>query len=175
MTPQTLNMIALVFYTASLLCLIVGIYFFFSLHIVEVFNDLTGRTVKKQLQRIQTQPQPQSQAGKPSLPSNASQTSKKNAKKSDVIQTGDREIQLDAGVHQDSGSEPTDVLFSDSEPTTLLEKEEAMTGLDSKATTVLSSSSSTSNTSESMIHVLKREVVIHAEIDQELKKIETDS
>ena len=43
MTPQNLNLMANGFYIASGICLAVGIYFFFNLHIIEVFNDLTGK------------------------------------------------------------------------------------------------------------------------------------
>ena len=45
MTPQNLNLMANGFYIASGICLAVGIYFFFNLHIIEVFNDLTGKTI----------------------------------------------------------------------------------------------------------------------------------
>ena len=172
MTPQTLNLIGTGFYVVSTICFIIGIYFFFSLHIVEVFNDLTGRSVKKQLQRIQTQPQ--SQAMKPNIPSAMPSPSKKNTAKPEVLVSDDREFQLDAGMYQEQGSEPTDILYPDSALTTPLANAET-TVLDSEATTILSRSQFSSDTLETSIHMIKREVVIHTEIDQKLIEMETDS
>jgi hypothetical protein len=175
MTPQNLNLMANGFYIASGICLAVGIYFFFNLHIIEVFNDLTGRSVKKQLQLIRTQPQLQTL--KPSLPASASPSKSRKTKFSSVEQRDDREIKLGTEMSQATGAGPTDRLQSDSEPTTLLAEEAATTILnsDSMATTVLGSPHFETENQEDKIRIIKQEIVIHTDLDPELRLMETDS